>query len=173
MKGLLKKTETGNWVVLYTKHHPTMIVKEWNSSLPLHPECVKFYYLTDNDNKTNVEFEIVKEYTDNHTNQVQSYAKLIKQNELMDDVDKLSWEYSPVKKLDHEFIRAAFKAGYNKARQTMYSEEDMRKAYFSGISSTGESRNGEYADGNNPNIEDKFHEEFIQWFEQFKKGEQQ
>jgi hypothetical protein len=160
MKGLLKKTETGNWVVLYTKHHPTMIVKEWNSSLPLHPDCVKFYYLTDNDNRTNVEFEIIKEYTDNHTNQVQSYAKLIKQNELMDDVDKLSWEYSPVKKLDHEFIRAAFKAGYNKARQTMYSEENVMNALHS--------------------VELKYDRDFTkiyegmkEWFVQFKKGEQQ
>ena len=156
MKGLLKKTETGNWVVLYTKHHPTMIVKEWNSSLPLHPDCVKFYYLTENDNRTNVEFEIVKEYTDNHTNQVQSYAKLIKQNELMDDVDKLSWEYSPVKKLEHEFIRSAFKAGYNKARQTMYSEEDVMNALHS--------------------VELKYDRDFTkiykgmkEWFEQYKK----
>jgi hypothetical protein len=156
MKGLLKKTEIGNWVVLYTKHHPTMIVKEWNSSLPLHPDCVKFYYLTENDNRTNVEFEIVKEYTDNHTNQVQSYAKLIKQNELMDDVDKLSWEYSPVKKLEHEFIRSAFKAGYNKARQTMYSEEEVMNALHS--------------------VELKYDRDFTkiykgmkEWFEQYKK----
>jgi len=126
MKGLLKKTETGNWVVLYTKHHPTMIVKEWNSSLPLHPECVKFYYLTENDNRTNVEFEIVDKLW-GVNDDVISYAKLIKQNELMDDVDKLSWEYSPVKKLDHEFIRAAFKAGYNKAKETLYTEEQVRE----------------------------------------------
>jgi hypothetical protein len=156
MKGLLKKTETGNWVVLYTKHHPTMIVKEWNSSLPLHPDCVKFYYLTDNDNRTNVEFEIVKEYTDNHTNQVQSYAKLIKQNELMDDVDKLSWEYSPVKKLDHEFIRAAFKAGYNKARQTMYSEEEVMNA----LHSVELKYNRDFT---------KIYEGMKEWFEQYKK----
>ena len=160
MKGLLKKTETGNWVVLYTKHHPTMIVKEWNSSLPLHPDCVKFYYLTENDNQTNVEFEIVKEYTDNHTNQVQSYAKLIKQNELMDDVDKLSWEYSPVKKLDHEFIRAAFKAGYNKARQTMYSEEEVMNA----LHSVELKYNRDFT---------KIYEGMKEWFKQFKKGEQQ
>jgi len=53
--------------------------------------------------------------------------------------------------------------------ERMYSEEDMRKAYFSGISSTGEGWNGEYADGNDPNIEEKFSEGFTQWFEQFKK----
>jgi ABC-type Fe3+-hydroxamate transport system substrate-binding protein len=51
----------------------------------------------------------------------------------------------------------------------VYSEEDLRKAYFSGISSTGEGWNGEYADGNDPNIEEKFSEGFTQWFEQFKK----
>jgi hypothetical protein len=162
MKGLLKKTETGNWVVLYTKHHPTMIVKEWNSSLPLHPDCVKFYYLTDNDNRTNVEFEIVTMWEKNTDRNVPtkddftSYAKLIKQNELMDDVDKLSWEYSPVKKLEHEFIRAAFKAGYNKARQTMYSEEEVMNALHS--------------------VELKYDRDFTkiykgmkEWFEQYKK----
>jgi hypothetical protein len=53
--------------------------------------------------------------------------------------------------------------------ERMYSEEDMRKAYFSGISSTGEGWNGEYADGNDPSIEEKFSEGFTQWFEQFKK----
>jgi hypothetical protein len=40
-------------------------------------------------------------------------------------VDKLSWEYSPVKKLDHEFIRAAFKAGYNKAKEVLFTEEQV------------------------------------------------
>ena len=50
----------------------------------------------------------------------------------------------------------------------MYSEEDMRKAYFSAIESTGEGWNGEYANGNNPNIEENFDNEFQEWFEQFK-----
>ena len=139
-----------------------MIVKEWNSSLPLHPDCVKFYYLTDNDNRTNVEFEIVTMWEKNTDRNVPtkddftSYAKLIKQNELMDDVDKLSWEYSPVKKLEHEFIRAAFKAGYNKARQTMYSEEEVMNALHS--------------------VELKYDRDFTkiykgmkEWFEQYKK----
>ena len=74
----------------------------------------------------------------------------------MDDVDKLSWEYSPVKKLDHEFIRAAFKAGYNKARQTMYSEEEVMNALHS--------------------VELKYDRDFTkiykgmkEWFEQYKK----
>jgi hypothetical protein len=53
--------------------------------------------------------------------------------------------------------------------ERMYTEEDMRKAYFSAIESTGEGWNGEYANGNNPNIEENFDNEFQEWFEQFKK----
>jgi hypothetical protein len=54
-------------------------------------------------------------------------------------------------------------------QQRMYSEEDLKEAYFSAISSTGEGWNAEYANGNNPNIEEKFSKGFTQWFEQFKK----
>ncbi len=50
-----------------------------------------------------------------------------------------------------------------------YSDEDLRTAYFSGIKTTGEGWNGEYANGNNPSIEEEFQEEFQEWFEQFKK----
>ena len=63
----------------------------------------------------------------------------------------------------------AFREGAKSQLERMYSEEDLRKAYFSGISSTGEGWNGEYANGNNPNIEEKFSEGFEKWFEQFKK----
>lgn len=58
-----------------------------------------------------------------------------------------------------------------KLRQTerMYSEEDMRIAFFSAIKITGEGWNGEYANGNNPNVESKFNSDYIEWFEQFKK----
>ena len=53
--------------------------------------------------------------------------------------------------------------------ERMYSEEDIREAYFSAIKITGEGWNGEYAGGNSPNIEEKFMEDFSKWFEQFKK----
>jgi hypothetical protein len=39
-----------------------------------------------------------------------------------DEVDKLAHQYNPVMKLDAEFIRAGFKAGYNKAKETLYTE---------------------------------------------------
>jgi hypothetical protein len=54
-------------------------------------------------------------------------------------------------------------------KERMYSKEDLKEAYFSAISSTGEGWNAEYANGNNPNIEEKFSKGFTQWFEQFKK----
>ena len=54
-------------------------------------------------------------------------------------------------------------------QERMYSEGDLREAYFSAIKSTGEGWNGEYANGNNPNIEEKFTEGFEEWFKQFKK----
>jgi hypothetical protein len=53
-------------------------------------------------------------------------------------------------------------------QERSYSEGDLREAYFSAIKSTGEGWNGEYANGNNPNIEEKFTEGFEEWFEQFK-----
>ena len=53
--------------------------------------------------------------------------------------------------------------------ERMYSEGDMKWAYFSAIEETGEGWNGEYANGNNPNIEDKFSEGFNKWFEQYRK----
>ena len=52
--------------------------------------------------------------------------------------------------------------------QQGYSEEDLKESYFSAISSTGEGWNGEYAKGNDPNIEEKFTEGFNEWFEKFK-----
>jgi hypothetical protein len=46
-------------------------------------------------------------------------------------------------------------------------KEQIIDAYFSAIKSTGEGWNGEYAQGNSPNIEETFQEEFNKWFEQY------
>ncbi len=54
-------------------------------------------------------------------------------------------------------------------QERSYSEEDLKEAYFSAIESTGEGWNGEYAEGNNPDIKDKFNEGFKEWFKQFSK----
>jgi hypothetical protein len=70
---------------------------------------------------------------------------------------------------NNAFTKELFVEGAKWQAERMYSEEELRKAYFSGISSTGEGWNGEYADGSDPNIEEKFSEGFTQWFKQFKK----
>jgi hypothetical protein len=64
--------------------------------------------------------------------------------------------------------KQGFISGAKWQAKKSYSEEDLKEAYFSAIKSTGEGWNGEYANGNNPNIEDKFSEGFKEWFEQFK-----
>jgi hypothetical protein len=69
----------------------------------------------------------------------------------------------------NEDCRESFIDGAKWQAERMYSKEDMRKAYFSGVSSTREGWNGEYAGGNSPNIEKKFSKEFTQWFKQNKK----
>jgi hypothetical protein len=71
MRGLLQKTEQG-WVVDYPQAFN-------NSRLPLHPKNEEMAESSFTAKFTKyVDFEIVKEYTDEHTNQVQSYAKLVK-----------------------------------------------------------------------------------------------
>lgn len=56
--------------------------------------------------------------------------------------------------------------GYNKAKEKYkYTEEDMRKAFLSGVGITGEGYNAEYSDDNDPDIETEFGEQadkFIQ-----------
>jgi hypothetical protein len=53
--------------------------------------------------------------------------------------------------------------------KSMYSEEDMKQAFFDGIRVTGEGYNGEYASGNHPDIEVEFYESYTKWFNKFKK----
>ena len=48
------------------------------------------------------------------------------------------------------------------------SKEHLREAYFSAIKDTGEGWNGEYANGNHPNIKKIFNKSFEDWFEKFK-----
>jgi hypothetical protein len=60
-----------------------------------------------------------------------------------DDVEKLAHQYNPVMKLDAEFIRAGFKAGYNKAKETLYTEisdEEIEKAAFDYVENSEEDK---------------------------------
>ena len=63
----------------------------------------------------------------------------------------------------------AFIAGVKLCMNKMYSEEDMKKAFFDGIRVTGEGYNGEYASGNHPDIEVEFYESYTGWFNKIKK----
>lgn len=72
MKGKLHKTQKG-WVVLYTECQPKKMVREWNMSIPIHPEYVKYYFLDEDADYTEVEFEIVISALEDF----KSYAKLI------------------------------------------------------------------------------------------------
>ena len=103
MKGKLHKTGK-RWVVEYMVDERTPIGhKSWWETLPLHPDYVKYYFLDEDAEGGEVEFEIVKEYIDSHTNQVQKYAKLIKPKtggkvdlqKLEDKFDKLLSEETP------------------------------------------------------------------------------
>ena len=148
MKGKLHKTKDGYWKVLYTVHHPKVMVKEYNMSLPLHPNNVIDVEQHIDATKIShnlqpnmeVEFEIVKEYTDSHTNQVQSYAKLVKREDSLHfpttDVDQVpdvrkmvEDDVEKYKKslLSNEGLILAYQNGYNKAKSTLYTEEDIDK----------------------------------------------
>ena len=72
MKGTLLKENNIYWIV---EHWEGLKVKEYS----LHPDDA--IYCLDSDKLKEVEFEIVKEYIDEHTNQVQTYAKLLPKNE--------------------------------------------------------------------------------------------
>ena len=57
-----------------------------------------------------------------------------------------------------------FIEGANWQALRMYTEADIQKAFFAGIAVTGEGWNGEYANGNAPEIEKEFLSQFKEWF---------
>ena len=74
MKGIIKSDVQG-WKVLYTEHNPKIMVKQYNKSLPLHPDDL---WAVDHTGQImgiiqKVEFEMVEVLTDDIT----IYAKLI------------------------------------------------------------------------------------------------
>ena len=74
MKGIIKSDSQG-WKVLYTEHNPKIMVKQYNKSLPLHPDDL---WAVDHTGQImgiiqKVEFEMVEVLTDDIT----IYAKLI------------------------------------------------------------------------------------------------
>jgi len=71
--------------------------------------------------------------------------------------------------INSEFLQVQnFIEGAKWMKEQMYSEEDMREAYFTAINSTAEGWNGEYANGNCPNIEKTFNDGYEMFIEQYK-----
>lgn len=141
MKGKLVKTKQGKWMV-----GTVLYANTWSNYIPLHPYDVKQInadaQVFDNIEAriaaySDVEFDIVKEYTDSYTNQVQKYAKLIHHsvdtNEMVEDdeVEKLAIDcYTEGGKygladdaMDREI--SYFAKGYNKAKSSLYTQEDI------------------------------------------------
>jgi hypothetical protein len=72
---------------------------------------------------------------------------------------------------NYKALERGFEAGakWQQAQnKNIYSEADMREAYFTAIESTGEGWNGEYAGRNHPNIEETFNDGFKIFIEQHK-----
>jgi hypothetical protein len=64
--------------------------------------------------------------------------------------------------------KRAFIKGAKWMKEQMYSEEDMREAYFTAINSTAEGWNGEHAGNGSLSIEKVFSEGYEMFIEQYK-----
>jgi len=65
--------------------------------------------------------------------------------------------------------KRAFIKGAKWQAEKLYSEEDMREAYFTAINSTAEGWNGEHAGNGSLSIEKVFNEGYEMFIEQYKK----
>ena len=73
-------------------------------------------------------------------------------------LEEASWKYNPLKKLDGEFIRAAFIEGAKWQAERMYSEEEVENILF------------RYAEEEHAWFSCKSEiDSFNEWFKQFKK----
>ena len=137
MKGTLTKTDRG-WVVNYDY---SINKNDWET-LPLHPDFIEMMDTCFTSKFTQeVEFEIVTEWENGEVGvNGLTYAKLINHipdvgKKVEDDVVKLAEEYAF--KVYHAFedatwfrpLNLGYYAGYKKAKETLYTEEQVRKAY--------------------------------------------
>jgi hypothetical protein len=157
MKGTLVKTDQG-WVVEHKVAEKTPIgYKSWWGTFPLHPEFIEMMNTCFTSKFTQeVEFEFVTEWENGEVGvNGLTYAKLIHHpvdtNKMMDhigevnemvnhvpavgkmveDVEKLAEEFYPLNDNlypNSSLIRKAFTAGYNKAKETLFTKEDVLKA---------------------------------------------
>ena len=80
MKGILHKKINGTWVVrVKSEELPACsTITEHGKEYPIQPEYVKCYFLDEDADGGEVEFEIVKEYDEGGVKGITRYAKLIK-----------------------------------------------------------------------------------------------
>lgn len=62
----------------------------------------------------------------------------------------------------------SFYKGYNKAKETLYTEEDLKKAFMKGVSITGEGYNAEYC----PDLEIEFENKANEYIQSLKQSKQ-
>jgi len=192
MKGKLEKTIKGQWVVrIISEETPECdTIIEHGKQFPVHPEYVKYYFLDEDADGSEVEFEIVNklwgtnddiisyaklkkpemgnkvdlqkleakldkiladetpesfhEWLERKTGPIRSYHSpkidgMLKEIE-EDDVKKLAEELYPIE--FHPIMegsydinreqREAFVKGYNKAKETLYTEEELKRVYTRG-----------------------------------------
>jgi len=164
MKGILKKTEEGWFVVFDQRTMQDPSAEE--GILPLHPIDVK---MIDEDSKVfdhietrirtypEVEFEVRMYDGKSHiSNAWNGYAKIVDSYPVSEDCEEVkNWDSFVEKKnaeleverlaeLSSELQEATYTPqhkttykhgfidGYNKAKETLYTEEQVKKAYFKG-----------------------------------------
>ena len=136
MKGYLHKTEQG-WIVVYDKDDGI------DGFLLLHPHNVAIYSFGFYNGKE-VDFKMSEEYLDG--NNIFTYAEIIMKENDENDIEKLAEEvYGKGVVPDYE---EGFTDGYNKAKETMYTQEDLCEAFHA--------HNDTWID-------------YEEWFKQFKK----
>jgi len=145
MKGTLTKTDRG-WVVNYDY---SINKNDWET-LPLHADFIEMMDTCFTSKFTHeIEFEIVTEWENGEVGvNGLTYAKLINHipdtgKKVEDDVVRLAEEEFPINMqpkgrtlaggyydVDVNFMeRRAFTKGYTKAKESLYTEEQVRKAY--------------------------------------------
>ena len=147
LKGTLTKKINGTWVVRVqsTDQPPSPSVVEHGVEYPLHPSD----HVTNKTQRVDgkeVEFEIVKEYIDTHTNQVQAYAKLINRNSIGNDglhfdegstyppvVDKLDKFMDNMELFERSTLMNILEELIKESKAPLYTEEQVRKAIFEAL----------------------------------------
>jgi hypothetical protein len=86
-------------------------------------------------------------------------------NESIEEANKYS---DKIERSEDGAIQEAFVEGAKWQAERMYSEEDLINAFFAGVETTGEGWNGEYANGNCPEVRTVFGNDLMEWLNQYK-----